>query len=340
MEFEVVHDVPIEKWAKYVLSHPKGNIFHTPEMFEVFRRTKGYEPYSIFVIEKNTGDIGSLLSSVRVTVRDGVLSKLTGRSIFYGGVLADESKIGEEAISVGLKVHDSQIRKSVIFAEMRNRDDCGNHRSILEANGYIYGDDLTYVIDLGKGEDKIFQSFATDRRKNIRKAEKKGAVVSEVGETGEVSKFYEILRSVYSRKRVPLADISLFESSFNLLFKKGMFKIFIAQFENKCIGAHAVLLFNGRILAWYGGAHEEWSALHPNELIVWHIIKWGIANGYRTFDLGGAGKPGEKYGVRDFKARFGGTLSIMVGILMSILLPCLGWQTKVMRFIGDSPEVE
>jgi serine/alanine adding enzyme len=37
-------------------------------------------------------------------------------------------------------------------------------------------------------------------------------------------------------------------------------------------------------------------------------LEWGVENGYRVYDFGGAGKPDEEYGVRDFKAKFGGKL--------------------------------
>jgi len=38
------------------------------------------------------------------------------------------------------------------------------------------------------------------------------------------------------------------------------------------------------------------------------VIKWGSKNGYKYFDFGGAGKPDENYGVRDYKMKFGGEL--------------------------------
>jgi lipid II:glycine glycyltransferase (peptidoglycan interpeptide bridge formation enzyme) len=41
---------------------------------------------------------------------------------------------------------------------------------------------------------------------------------------------------------------------------------------------------------------------------MWYILEWGVKNGYRVYDFGGAGKPGEEYGVRNFKAKFGGQL--------------------------------
>ena len=37
-------------------------------------------------------------------------------------------------------------------------------------------------------------------------------------------------------------------------------------------------------------------------------MEWGLNNGYSVLDFGGAGKPNEKYGVRDYKMKFGGEL--------------------------------
>jgi len=62
------------------------------------------------------------------------------------------------------------------------------------------------------------------------------------------------------------------------------------------------------IYGWYGGVDRAYSSYTPSEFITWHILKWGSENGYLTYDFGGAGSPNEKYGVRDFKAKFGGRL--------------------------------
>jgi lipid II:glycine glycyltransferase (peptidoglycan interpeptide bridge formation enzyme) len=62
------------------------------------------------------------------------------------------------------------------------------------------------------------------------------------------------------------------------------------------------------VYGWYGGVDRTYSGYTPNELLTWHILKWGAENGYRTYDFGGAGIPGEQYGVRDFKSKFGGQL--------------------------------
>jgi lipid II:glycine glycyltransferase (peptidoglycan interpeptide bridge formation enzyme) len=214
--------------------------------------------------------------------------------------------MGNKAVYEGLKHHDDLVKKRVLFTEVRNRADSTQYRLELGNNNYRYEDNLTYIVDLRKGKKHLFQSFKKDRRKNIRKAKKMGVVIKEIEHVDQVSIFYDIIKKAYNRKKVPLADISLFQNSFNLLAGKGMFKIFLAQFGDEWIGGQAILSFKNSILAWYGAARQQCSYLHPNEVLTWHVIKWGISNGFHAFDLGGAGKPGENYGVRDFKERFGG----------------------------------
>jgi lipid II:glycine glycyltransferase (peptidoglycan interpeptide bridge formation enzyme) len=68
------------------------------------------------------------------------------------------------------------------------------------------------------------------------------------------------------------------------------------------------LLFKDVIYGWYGGTDRAYSAYQPNELLQWHVLQWGAENGYRLYDFGGAGKPDEDYGVREYKAKFRGEL--------------------------------
>jgi lipid II:glycine glycyltransferase (peptidoglycan interpeptide bridge formation enzyme) len=82
----------------------------------------------------------------------------------------------------------------------------------------------------------------------------------------------------------------------------------LAKIAGKAVGAMTLLLNKGTIIYWYTGVDKAFSSFRANDLLVWHALEWGSLNGYRTFDFGGAGLPGEKYGVRDFKAKFGGEL--------------------------------
>ena len=82
----------------------------------------------------------------------------------------------------------------------------------------------------------------------------------------------------------------------------------MAWVRDACVAASVDLVYKNTIYGWYQGSNREYASCKPNELLLWHVLQWGSDNGYRQFDFGGAGKPGVEYGVRDFKAKFGGTL--------------------------------
>ena len=44
--------------------------------------------------------------------------------------------------------------------------------------------------------------------------------------------------------------------------------------------------------------------MYPSEFLIWKTIEWCKENKISTFDLMGAGKPNEDYGVREFKKGF------------------------------------
>jgi len=50
--------------------------------------------------------------------------------------------------------------------------------------------------------------------------------------------------------------------------------------------------------------------------------RYAVQNGYQHFDMMGAGKPNDGYGVRDFKAKFGGQL-VEYGRFLYVLNPLL-----------------
>jgi lipid II:glycine glycyltransferase (peptidoglycan interpeptide bridge formation enzyme) len=105
-----------------------------------------------------------------------------------------------------------------------------------------------------------------------------------------------------------LADISLFYQAYETLVPRGMAKFMLAYVGNEPAAVSIDLLYKDVIYGWFGGMDRKFMAHVPNEMLMWNILKWGCNHGYRVYDFGGAGKPDEQYGVRDFKAKFGGDL--------------------------------
>jgi hypothetical protein len=291
-----------------VEEHPEGNIFHTPEIYQVFQRTKGFLP-ELWATTDTDDNILALLLPVRVELGSGLTRFFTTRAIVYGSVLYDHSPVGEEALAVLLDAYVHTVDRDVLFTELRNQSDLSRIQATLNSYQFIYEDHLNYRIDLNRSLDELISGMGRRTRKHIRRGLRRGEVViEEARRPDQISQCYEILRQTYSLAQVPLADGSLFEATFNVLYPLGMVKFLLAMIDGTCVAASVELLYKEVIYGWYGGTNREYTPYSPNELLIWNILQWGAENGYRVYDFGGAGKPDEPYGVRNFKAKFGGEL--------------------------------
>ena len=307
MGFNVVQTLPEEKWRRFVEEHPQSNIFHTPEMFQVFSATQGHHP-TLWATVDDEEHVLALLLPVQVTLLGQSLRHLTTRAIVYGSVLCAPGAEGQEALAMLLRLYKKQKNTS-LFTELRNLSDLSEIQPTLQENGLIHEGHLNFLIDLDLPVDKVWSNIHKSARRKIKRAmNKKQLEIEEVHHRSQVATCYAIFQETYARAHVPLADHSMFEAAFDVLYPMGMIKFLLGRVGDIYVAASAALLYKDVIHGWYRGFDLAYSKYLPNDLMVWEILKWGAENGYHVFDFGGAGKPGEDYGPRKFKAKFGGTL--------------------------------
>lgn len=314
---DIVHNLDEKPWSDFVLQNTQANIFHTPEMFQVFEMARNHQPLIHAVLDENK-KILALLPTVQVTILNGLLKRLTTRSISYGGVLSTPDPFGKQALNTLLRVYSKEEDRDALFTELRNISDMSAFQGDLSESGFIYEAHLNYLIDINCSSEQLLQGIGTRTRQHIRRGLKKGIVVVEcISDRNKLRIWYDIIKMTYKAAQIPLANISLFEAAFDILVPKNMIKFLLARVGTDYVAASAELLFKDVIYGWYGGMNREFSKYTPNELLMWHILEWGASNGYKVYDFGGAGKPEEEFGVRVFKAKFGGELV------------CYGRNTKV-----------
>lgn len=304
----VVQQLNEELWKDFVDHHPQGNIFHTPEMFRVFAQTKGHQSTLWAVVDPSNYPL-ALFLPVQVTLMDGLLRQFTTRAIAYGSVLCAPNPEGKKALALLLQTYKREAKNKALFTELRNLSDLSELQSLLSDNGFVYEGHLNYLINLNRPSEEVLQGIGQRTRKKIRKGLRDGFVeMSEVTNRAELDHWYDILQKTYSNAHVPLADRSMFVAAFNELYSKGMAKFLLAKVNGVTAACSIECPYKDTIYGWYGGSDRDYSDYLPNEMLIWHILEWGANNGYHVYDFGGAGKPDEEYGVRDFKAKFGGDL--------------------------------
>lgn len=306
MSIEVTNKIPEDLWSAFVQSKRSSNIFHTQEMFEVFSRTKNYKPELWAAVQK--GRILALMLPVNISLcLSPFLKKITSRAVAFGSILIEDGRDGEEGLVQLLSIYSREAGKKVLFTELRNVSDLSCIKSVMHKSGYIFEDHLNYLIYLDRYPEKVFSNIGARTRKNIKRALRKNIVqIETIEDMTKMEECYQLLKKTYRRAAVPLADISLFQAAFEILLPKKMLMITLAKVNDQPAAVSFDLLFKKTIIGWYGGTDRKYKSYLPNELLTWHLLKWGCENGYEVYDFGGAGKPQTQYGVREFKAKFGG----------------------------------
>jgi serine/alanine adding enzyme len=304
---QIVRNLEEQVWRQFVGNNPQGNIFHTPEMFEVYKRTDGHDP-ALWAAVEDDGEVLALLLPVQITLLNGPARSFTSRAVAYGSALTAPGTRGQASLSDLLQSYNGEMKNRLLFTELRNLSDLEESRSILIDHGFKYEDHLNFLIDLNRPPSHIWNGIRANARRNIKKARNSNVRIEEVKDLSEIHHAYKILKNVYRRIQVPLPDISLFQAAFDTLAPKGMMKILCAKLQDATIGVLSLLFYKEVIYYWYTGTLKEFAAYRPGDLLVWHSLEMGSHLGYQIFDFGGGGRPNEKYGVRDFKAKFGGDL--------------------------------
>jgi lipid II:glycine glycyltransferase (peptidoglycan interpeptide bridge formation enzyme) len=220
-----------------------------------------------------------------------------------------------------LQAYTQSVKPRPLFTELRNISDYSELQATLNKCGFVFEGHLNYLINLDQSNDAIWQGISKSVRKHIRNSQRKGVEVIDLSDRQQLIAGYELIKMVYKRIRVPLASFKLFESAFEILVPRGMLKIFLARVKNHYISIRLVLTYKGVVYDWYMGTDRKFSSYYAEELLIWHTLHWGKENNFRLFDFGGAGKPEEEYGPRQFKAKWGGTL-VNYGRNIYVHSPC------------------
>lgn len=308
MSIQIVQHLAVEQWRSFVNHHPDGNIFHSPEMFQVFQRAQGHQP-SLWAATDGQNRLLALLLPVKVTVIDGLLAPMTARSVVYGGALCEPSPEGQAALDRLLVTYNRSGAKGSLFTEVRNLADAELLQVILQQHGYTYEAYQNFLIDLSLPKEEVWHNVSKSARKKIRRAlHSEQMTVEEIQERQRIASWYALLQETYHRIQVPLADPSLFYAAFDILYPERMIQFLLGRVGGVAVAASVALLYKNTMYGWYRGFDRAYSSYLPNDLMVWHALEWGAENGYKVFDFGGAGKADEDYGPRQFKAKFGGEL--------------------------------
>lgn len=292
-----------DEWDDLVKSSPVATWFQTKEAYDFFASLSFLEAFALGV-----EDAGRLKGvAVGYLQKDGGKIKqfFSRRAIIIGGPLLSEDITDEELMTL-LRTFNLTLRKKAIYIETRNFNDYGPWRKVFEECGFRYEPHLNFHV----GTESVEQAQAKigkHRWRYIRISMRDGATLVEHPTKEQLEKFYSLLTELYRTKiKKPLFPKEFFEKLHEL--KSARF--FLVEHEGEIVGGSVCVYLEGKaVYEWMkcGNDHSH-KNIRPSSVATWLGIKHAAENGYNVYDFMGAGKPNEPYGVRDFKAEFGGEL--------------------------------
>jgi serine/alanine adding enzyme len=307
LQYRIVSDINLidtGKWSSFVNSHPCGNFFQTPDFFRFIASVPSYKPVVTVAFSKEDNITGVLLGVIQKE-KGYVKRKFSSRLIVWGGpLLADSSA---DAMDDLLRSFIEHNKKQCIYFEFRNQFDLSSQKKIFEDNGFLYSEHLNFIVNT-ENEKQTAKAISDSKKRQIKKSLLNEAGIIEAESLEQVKIFYGILRQLYINKvKKPLPDWEFFEQFYK---RPELGKYFLIQYKGEIIGGIMCPVFgNKAIYEWYiAGEDGKYKGINPSVLATWAPIEYAIKNGIKNFDFLGAGKPADDYGVRQFKAGFGGQL--------------------------------
>lgn len=326
MKILSINDINRDEWSRLVSSSTTGTWFQTPEAYDFFASMPElFRPFAIGICNLKSETINAQ-SSLRavcvgyVTVEKSVLKQfLTRRAIIVGGPCFADDCINEE-VSLLLSTLRQQLSTDAIYIETRNFNDYSRWKSAFAAAGFDYMPHLNFHVETSSVV-VVDANLGKSRKRDIRTTIREGVSVIEQPTDEQVCEYYKVLDNLYRIKvKTPLFPLSFFLA----LNKHKDGRLLLMEYQGRIIGGTVcVEQANRCVYEWFVcGEDGVYPHVFPSSYATYAGIKYAAEHGCARFDMMGAGKPDEAYGVRDFKAKFGGT-EVEHGRFLCITKPLL-----------------
>ncbi len=168
----------------------------------------------------------------------------------------------------------------------------------------------TLILDITKPEDKLLSEMKPKWRYNINLAYRKGIKVREGKNLNDIKIFYNLTLEMEKRGGYKGHEFEYYKQMFEILGKKNILKLYIAEYEGVPLAAIIVSFFGQVATYLHGASGNEKRELMPTYALQWEAIKEARKRNCVLYDFWGIAPPGAKNhswsGVTRFKKGFGG----------------------------------
>jgi len=186
----------------------------------------------------------------------------------------------------------------------------------------------TFVLDLTKSEEELLKAMHSKTRYNIKVAQKHGVTIGENTSDQAFHSYLSLSEETTQRQGFYAHNRTYHQTMWNVMKTNGIAKLFTASYNNEILTAWIIFCFNDTIYYPYGASSRNHREVMAQNLMLWELIRWGKAKGYKKFDLWGAMGPNPDtndpwYGFHRFKEGYHPELVEFVGSYDLVTNPLL-----------------
>jgi len=287
-----VFESPGTEWDDFA-SRYTDLVFYQSIWSEVLRKGLGGQPLYFYLM-----DGGEMVAGLPGILLDFKIVKILYASIPYGNMIGDPSYLSTfmDLLDQAFKMKGvDQVR----MTESPFSKPCqpASFKPLI-ARGTL--------LDLrGLDEEKIWEGYKKNIRRDVRKAQKSGVAIRQGASTGDVHGFFKLyLASMERNRAMAKYPLRWFEALYEIIIKRGLGTIALAEVNNEAI-AGAVLIYSSTSTHYFhNGSQYEFLKFCPNELLIHHALEEAIEKKNAWFDF--MGSDPSDLPLLHFKEKWGG----------------------------------
>jgi len=310
-----------QQWSELVRTSETGTWFQSPEAYDFFAPLPELMEPFVYGVEC-AGQLRAVCVGYVTKESNPIKQFFTRRAIITGGVVIAANCAKEDVTALLGRIR-KDLRPKTIYIETRNFNDYSAWKEAFKAAGFAYKPHLNFQVD------PSVNNLSDNRKRQLKKS---NAITELAVSESEIKEWYKVLTELYRTKvKTPLWPIEFFLEA----YRQGIAKFLLVKYEGRVIGGSMVVADERTVYEWFEcGLNAENKDQYPSVMATYAGIQLAHQSGCTRYDMMGAGEPGVPYGVRDFKAEFGGKL-VEHGRFLSICKPMLyrigKWGVKILK---------
>lgn len=308
-------DIDRSRWRDLIERNPFASPFQTFDFYCFCKSVSGFSAKALAIEFEGKLDA---LAVITIQAEKGIKGYFSHRGIIYGGPLFNSSY--PDSFAFLLENIDRLLKRKVIYLESRNLFNYSSARDIFDVQKWAYIPYLNFQLETIDSKDLI-KRVSNSRMRQIKKAYQAGVQWKAADSLEDISNFYEILKKLYKLKiKKPLPGWEFFK----VFYEKKVGVFLLVYYKGNVIGGMMCPIQPEKTIYefYICGLDDQYKEQYPSVMATWAAIEYALNNKIKCFNFMGAGKLDEAYGVREFKARFGGEL-VEHGRFIKIFKPTL-----------------